>query len=199
MAEDQKRFEAAYSRGEKPWDSGVVSVELRSALDAGLLPGRTAFEFGCGTGTNAIALAKHGFAVTAADFVASAVETARENARAAGVEIDFRTGDITQMDLPGPYDVLFDRGVYHHIRTVNLAGFLEMLERATLPNARWLSLAGNAKEQSAYGPPRVHEHELRKELEPLFEILDLHEFRFGTDRDEFRPLAWSILMRRRPY
>ena len=43
----------------------------------------------------------------------------------------------------------------------------------------------------------VHEHEIRSELEPLFEILELREFRFDTNQSGFRPLAWAILARRK--
>src|SRR2546428_4645400 len=101
------------------------------------------------------------------------------------------------MDLGGPYDVVFDRGVYHGIRTGNLPGFLKMLERVTRKGTRWLCLAGNAKEPMVTGPPVVSEEEFRTELGPLLKILEVREFRFTLDREDFRPLAWSILMERR--
>lgn len=153
MSDDRLDYEAQYSKGDTPWDSGVASAELVRVLDAGLLPGVTALEIGCGTGTNAIELARRGYRVTAADFVELAVKSARAKARRSRVTIDFRVGDVTEMDLGGPYDVLFDRGVYHHIRTVNLRGFLKMLERVTRRGTRWLSLAGNANEPTKDGPP----------------------------------------------
>ena len=190
-------FEQSYRTGDTPWDSGVPSAELDRVLEAGLLPGKTVLEIGCGTGTNAIAFARRGYCVTAVDFVDLAVRRAREKARKAGVDIDFRVGDATRMDLGGPYDVVFDRGVYHGIRTGNLQGFLKMLERVTRSGTRWLTLAGNAKEPMVNGPPVVTEDEFRTKLEPLFKILEVREFRFTLDREDFRPLAWSILMERR--
>ncbi len=45
--------------------------------------------------------------------------------------------------------------------------------------------------------PVVSEDEFRTELEPLFKILEVREFRFTLDREDFRPLGWSILMERR--
>ena len=66
-----------------------------------------------------------------------------------------RIGDVTAMDLGGPYDVLFDRGVYHHLRRANLKSFQKMLARVTRPGSRWLSLAGNAGEKHDPGPPTV--------------------------------------------
>src|SRR5437867_12479013 len=90
------------------------------------------------------------------------------------------------MDLGGPYDVVFDRGVYHGIRNGNLPGFLKMLERVTRKGTRWLTLAGNAKEPMEDGPPVVSEEAFRTELGPLFKILEVREFRFTLDRENFR-------------
>jgi methyl halide transferase len=185
-----------YVDGDAPWDSGRPSSELIRVVQAGLLPGQTALEFGCGTGTNAVELARRGYQVTAVDLVDVAIDRAREKARRDGMTIDFRLGDLTQLNLGGPYDVLFDRGVYHTIRMRNLPGFLTTLQRVTRQGSRWLSLAGNPREPREAGPPTVREEEIRSELGPLFNILDLHEFRFDLGQN-FRPLAWSILMERR--
>jgi methyl halide transferase len=194
--EHGKILRERYMTGDVPWDSGRPSTELVRTLNAGLLPGRSALEFGCGTGTNAIELARRGYRVTAVDLIDIPVERAREKARQAGVTVDFRVGDLTRIELGDPYDVLFDSGVYHGIRTRNLAGFLETVERASRPGTRWLSLAGNASEPHPNGPPSVREEEFRTELGPLFSFLDVREFRFDL-RPDFQPLAWSILMERR--
>src|SRR3989442_8235763 len=88
-------------------------------------------------------LARRGYQVTAIDLVDLAVRRAKDKAQRAGVDIDFRVGDATRMDLGGPFDVVFDRGVYHGIRARNLSGFRKMLKRVTRPGSRWLTLAGN--------------------------------------------------------
>jgi methyl halide transferase len=185
-----------YLAGDVPWDSGRPSTELVRALDAGLLPGETALEFGCGTGTNGIELARRGYRVTAVDIADVAIDRAREKAHQAKVTVDFRAVDLTQMDFDNPYDVLFDSGVYHGIRTRDLAGFLKTVRRASRPGTRWLSLAGNAREPHPEGPPVVREEDFRSELGPLFNILEVREFRFDL-RPDFQPLAWSILMERK--
>jgi cyclopropane fatty-acyl-phospholipid synthase-like methyltransferase len=191
-------FSEMYAKGEIPWDSGKPSAELLRVIDAGQLPGKTLLEFGCGTGTNAIELTRRGYTVTAVDYVPQAAELAKKKIAEAKLKIDVRVADITtDVDLGGPYDVLFDRGVYHSVRLENLNGFRKTLERVTRKGTLWLSLAGNAKEQMENGPPRVHEHEIRAELEPLFEIIQLREFLIDTNKESFRPLFWSILMRRK--
>jgi len=190
-------FAERYAAGKTPWDSGTPSEELLRVLKDGKLTGNTVLDFGCGTGTNAIELAQRGFRVTATDIVTQAIQIARDKARTARVDVDLRVADVLRDDLGGPYDILFDRGVYHCLRTEDLKAFQEFLKRATRPGSSWLSLAGNSKEDTEPGPPVVSEQEIRKELEPLFDILELREFRFTTNDREFRPLGWSILMRRK--
>ena len=194
---DNTGFVDRYAHGEIPWDSGQPSKELVRLLDAGKLPGQTVLEIGCGTGTNALELARRGRTVTALDYVPQAIDAARAKARQAKLTVDFRVADVLQADLSGPYDILFDRGVYHHLRQENLPGFQQFLERVTRSGSRWLSLAGNAKEKHDPGPPVVSESELRAELEPLFQIVELREFRFTSGQNGFQPLAWSILLQRR--
>jgi len=190
-------FTERYLRGETPWDTGTTEEELLRALGAGKLTGKTVLEFGCGTGTNAVELARRGFVVTAVDIAEPAIRAAWDKARAAAVTVDFRVADVLKDDLDGPYDILFDRGVYHCVRTVDLKRFQEFLRKSTHPGSWWLSLAGNAKEDTDPGPPVVTETEIHTELGPLFDIVELREFRFATNKSGLRPLGWSILMRRK--
>jgi SAM-dependent methyltransferase len=185
-------FADRYLKGETPWDSGIPCEELLRVLDTRKLTGGTVLEFGCGTGANAIELARRGFVVTAADIAEPAIRTARDKARAAGVAVDFRVADVLQDDCDGPYDILFDRGVYHCVRTIDLKRFQEFLRKSTRPGSWWLSMAGNAKEDTDPGPPVVSEHDIRVELGPLFDLVELREFRFTTKKADFRPLGWVV-------
>ena len=185
-----------YAAGETPWDTGVPSTELIRTVADGEFPGKTVLEVGCGTGTNAVELARRGYRVTAVDLVELAIRKARDRAEAAGVTVDFRAGDATRMELGGPYDCLFDSGVYHGIRTRDLAGFLGALRRASHPGTRWLTLAGNPREGNDIGPPTVQEEEFRRELDPVFKILRVREYRLDLGPG-FRPLFWSILTEKR--
>jgi SAM-dependent methyltransferase len=190
-------FHDRYAQGQTPWDTGQPSRELLRVLEAGRLPGSTVLEIGCGTGTNAIELARRGFRVTAMDVVEQAVQAGREKARAANVTVDFRVADVLRDDPGGPYDILFDRGVYHCLREVDLAAFQRFLQRATHTRSWWLSLAGNANEELDDGPPVVRAEDIHAELGPLFDIVELREFRFSGKIAGHNPLGWSILMRRR--
>jgi len=128
------------------------------------------------------------------------LELAREKARQANVSIDFREGDVTQeIDLDGPFDVIFDRGLYHAVRDLpmGLTGLLKNIQRCSIPGALWLCLAGSANSEPECRAASIHEHELRDELEPHFDIIQLREFRAETNKPSIRPLMWSVLMRRK--
>jgi SAM-dependent methyltransferase len=58
-------------------------------------------DVGCGTGGDAVSLARHGFQVTAMDYSAVALTYARAKAAAAGVGVEFHQSD---MGLPLPFD-----------------------------------------------------------------------------------------------
>ncbi|MFE3743194.1 class I SAM-dependent methyltransferase [Streptomyces sp. NPDC059134] len=138
----RRALEDYYRDGRPPWDSGVTPPELVALVEGSgaLMPGQ-ALELGCGTGTNAVYLARKGWRVAAVDLVDRAVRQAREKAAAAGVDVPVVCGDATRLDevgLPGPYDLFFDLSCYcgipPHRRDAYAAG---LTERAA-PGARLL-------------------------------------------------------------
>ncbi|HUY87837.1 MAG TPA: methyltransferase domain-containing protein [Pirellulales bacterium] len=193
------RWENRYETGDTPWDTGRPSAELAAVLDRGAIQPCRAIELGCGTGTNAVYLAQRGFAVTAVDLSAAAIERARRRAFNAAVAVDFLVDDVCDLRAAlAPFDFVFDRGCYHCARRENLPGFLKTLERVTKPGAKYLLLAGNANEPTeAPGPPRVHEHEIRAELGGLFSVDSIRPFRFEDPGGAEGPLGWSCLLTRR--
>ena len=186
-----------YISRQTPWDSGVPSKELIRVLDTEKITPCRAGELGCGTGTNSIYLATRGFDTTGFDCSPAALEEARTKAAQSGAQAKFVEADLCRFNLQvEPFDFIFDRGCYHSVRTGDIAGFLRTLRRLSRPGTRYLVLTGNANEEGP-GPPRVHEHEIRIDLERLFEIQFVREFRFEVPDPPEGFLAWSCLMTRR--
>jgi 2-polyprenyl-3-methyl-5-hydroxy-6-metoxy-1,4-benzoquinol methylase len=72
-------YDAWYRFGTPPW-VGPARSELVGLFESGALsPGR-ALDLGCGTGDNAVFLARHGFNVTAVDFAPAAIAAGRAKA-----------------------------------------------------------------------------------------------------------------------
>ncbi|MFI9573409.1 class I SAM-dependent methyltransferase [Microbispora rosea] len=146
----RRELENYYRAGKPPWDTGVTPPELvalieghepgNGAVNGALPPGR-ALELGCGTGTNAIYLARHGWEVVAVDLVDRAIEQARERADAAGAAVRLLQGDATrldELDAPGPYDLFFDLSCYCGIPPHRRDAYAAGLTRRAAPGARLL-------------------------------------------------------------
>lgn len=192
-----------YIDANTPWDTGVPSGHLKSLLTEGFIKPCRVLELGCGIGTNAIFLAQSGFDVTAVDLAEEAIKRARMKADEAGVKVNFLQADVTSLPDLGLFSFAFDRGTYHIVRSINLAGFQSMLGRVLEAGGYYAVLAGNANEDAPpdKGPPRVGASELCAELEGTgFDLVRLIECKFHgvcIDGVEFEPLAWTALFRRR--
>ena len=106
-----------YALGFTPWDRGVAAPELVELIEGelALSPGR-ALDIGCGTGTNSVYLAQHGWQVIGVDIVPRALSAARHRAEAAGVSPTFVQGDVTRLDelgLDPGFTLLVDVGCFH--------------------------------------------------------------------------------------
>lgn len=105
-----------YFTGKTPWDTNITPPELVQLVESEGFRAGHALDLGCGTGTNAIYLAKHGFEVTGVDYVGHAIETARGKARALNAQIDFRVADVLAPGLVSkPFDLILDIGCFHSL------------------------------------------------------------------------------------
>ncbi|GAA0943317.1 class I SAM-dependent methyltransferase [Actinocorallia libanotica] len=137
-----RELEDYYRAGKPPWDTGVTPPELVALVEGhdAPPPGR-ALELGCGTGTNAIYLARQGWEVVAVDLIDRAIGQAREKADAAGAAVRLLHGDATRLDdldAPGPYDLFFDLSCYCGIPPHRRDAYAAGLTRRAAPGARLL-------------------------------------------------------------
>ena len=108
------------------------------------LKGKTALDVGCGAGLLAEPLARLGARVTGIDASPELVGAAQEHARAAGLEIDYRAGELA--NLTGRFDLITCMEVIEHVADASafVAALAERLEPDGLlilstPNATGLS------------------------------------------------------------
>jgi SAM-dependent methyltransferase len=103
-----KRFYAV-TGGMLAWYEGALSA---------LAPGARVLEYGCGPGSQAFHLARHGAHVVGIDISPVAIEKAAERGRAEDLEerLEFRVLDAENLDLPdGSFDVVCGSGILHHL------------------------------------------------------------------------------------
>ena len=164
---------------------------------AKLLKPTTAIELGCGSGADAVYLAKAGFDVTALDISPIALERAHARAQMENAAVHFVLANVFQYaETAGKFGLVYDAGFYEFARRKNLSQLLDALWRLTDPGSFYFTLVGNADEPSEDGPPGVTEREINLELGRLFEVVQLRPCRLESPRRAQGYLGWSCLMRR---
>lgn len=193
-----QRWDSRYRRDGSPgWDTGRPSTNLQKVLTDELVKPCRAAVLGCGTGNNAIYLARQGFDVSGVDIAPTALDLARVKAKQAGVEVNWLLADVTRAPKVRPFSFIFDRGCYHGVRQSDAAGYVATLRQLTHRGSRILILAGNANEEQHYGPPRVKEEEIRRDFAEGFRIVELRETKFDTQQPGGQgALAWFVLLER---
>lgn len=111
-------YALAYRTGRTPWDTGVTPPEVVDLIEGPrALPAGRALDLGCGTGTNVLYLAEHGWEAVGVEADVRAYDAARERIEGrdrAGVVL----GDVTRLDhagVSGPFDLVLDIGCFHSI------------------------------------------------------------------------------------
>lgn len=143
---DPARFEESYRdqrvvRGlpaATPWDIGGPQPVVQQLVAVGAVRGEV-LDPGTGPGHHAIHYASQGFSATGVDGSATAIDRARDNARQAGVSVDFQLADATKLDgLEGRFDTVVDCAFYHTFSTAPelQKSYVQALHRATRPGAR---------------------------------------------------------------
>ncbi|MCJ8500082.1 class I SAM-dependent methyltransferase [Desulfatitalea alkaliphila] len=129
-----------YLRGRTPWDTRITPPEVMAFLETAP-PGR-ALDLGCGTGTNAMTMARRGWHVTGIDFAPQAIWTARRRASRVKPAIDFRIGDVTDLQgVRGPFDYALDIGCLHALTTSQQNRYAAGLPALLRPGAKYMLYA----------------------------------------------------------
>ncbi len=167
-----------------PWDTGISPPELIDFIHKH--PTGRALDLGCGTGTNAITLAKHGWRVTGIDFAWRAVRAAQRKAKQAGLpQVCFHMGDVTRLKgISGPFDLILDIGCFHSLSQKDKQNYSRNLERLLAPGGSFL-LYGFLKEPGEERPGITE-----ADIKVFSSALELIWHQEGSDRASGGKSAW---------
>jgi cyclopropane fatty-acyl-phospholipid synthase-like methyltransferase len=166
-------FAMMYWLGLTPWEGHPLAAWLRGQIEepGGLAPGR-ALDVGCGTGDTSIYLASHGWMVTGIDFVKRALDRARAKTAAAGVQVEYRQADVTQLSTNGigrGFDLIVDNGCLHALSADQRDAYVREVSAAAAPGARLLILA--CAEGRRRGPSGIDRAEVERRFAPQWELI----------------------------
>ncbi len=183
-------FELRYLMGRSPWDTGITPPEVLAFLER-TPPGR-ALDLGCGTGTNAVEMARRGWEVTAIDFSSQATTAARRRAAAARLPVEVLTGDVSDLrGVHGPFDLVLDIGCFHALAPAAQGRYADHVIRRTLPGATYLLYTFLDDGRAPRGGRELPtEASLRRLFTPAFAVTSIDH---GTDRQ--RASAWFTFLR----
>ncbi|OBB27806.1 methyltransferase type 12 [Mycolicibacterium peregrinum] len=145
MSSRQRLFRWLYRVGFTPWDGHPLAHSLMSIVEGTthpLSPPGTALDVGCGTGDNAVYLARHGWRVTGVDYVAKPLKKAR--AKAAGLPAIFAKADVTQLSwsgIGGEFDLIVDSGCLHGMNADDRNAYVREVTAVAAPEAQLLIVA----------------------------------------------------------
>jgi len=192
-------YDAGYAVARMPWEIGP-RAELVELVRSGTVAPCRAVDLGCGTGANAVFLARHGFEVTGIDFSRVALAKARRAAERAGVELRLVADDLTAMrHRHAPFDLLVDYGSFDDITPSRRDAYVTNVVPLAAPGARFLLWAfewprGRRDRWVRLNP--LAPGEVDRRFGGAFDVERIG----GTDRPDFRRLIPGhavYLMRRR--
>jgi len=178
-----------------PWYSPKLDHDLKKTLEKIKPSQKIILNMGEGPGTQAIALAKMGYRVTATDISEAAIEKAKKLAGKENVNIDFIVDDITRSKLKKKFPMIFDRGVFHVLPPKERENYVKIVHNL-LDKDGILFLKCFSWKETRPGPHRFRPEEIREMFSKHFNIESIKETYFEGSLEDF-PKALFVIMRKK--
>jgi SAM-dependent methyltransferase len=126
------RFDYVYKSGAAPWVIGAPQPAIVELERAGRIRGPV-LDVGCGTGEHTILLTRLGYDVLGVDSAPTAIEQARQNAAANGVDARFEVADAMALGDGRGYETIVDSALFHIFDDADRARYVASLHAACRP------------------------------------------------------------------
>ena len=156
-----------------PWFTPELDHDFSAALKSLGIGSGHVLDIGTGPGTQAIALAELGFDVVASDISESAVRKAEVRAKQKGLTIRFVKDDILATCLKGPFDAIFDRGIFHVFPPEKRSAYVQNVGGLLKKGGYLFLKCFSDKEPAGEGPYRISETEIHGSFTPAFQVLTI--------------------------
>jgi SAM-dependent methyltransferase len=173
----RERFNDAYETGTPPWVIGEPQPAIAALERTGRIRGKV-LDAGCGLGEHTILLTALDYDVLGIDYAPNAIEQARANAAAKGIDARFEVADATNFDAEPGYDTVIDSALFHIFGDdTDRARYVASLHRAIRPGGV-LHLLALSDAGRGFGP-QVSEAQIRDAFADGWELeaLDVTTYR----------------------
>jgi SAM-dependent methyltransferase len=182
-------WEQRYQSHDMPWEKGEPSPGLVDFLNRPRLQPGAVLVPGCGTGHDARAWARAGFAVTGCDTAPSALRLSREKTAAAGLSIEFLEADFLRDPPPRLFDWVFEHTLFCAIEPHERPDYVDAVRRWLKPGASYLAV--NYLIPDKDGPPfGTTRAELWDRFSPHFDLLEEWVPRSYPNRTNLELMLW---------
>lgn len=183
-------FDAAYLEV-PPWEIGAPQPVLADLAQEGWFEGPV-LDVGCGTGENALELARYGLEVMGIDSSPGAIEQAKQKAAQRSLSVEFSVRDAHELaSLSRRFPTVVDSALLHVIS--GKTSYAEQLSAVLEPDGRLLLLEISDAADIPY--PKITEAEIRTAFSaPLWQIESLGTATYETHIGTFP--AWLGVVRR---
>jgi 2-polyprenyl-3-methyl-5-hydroxy-6-metoxy-1,4-benzoquinol methylase len=148
-------------------------------------------DVGCGTGENALELARRGIEVLGIDAAPRAIGKAIEKARERGLGAEFLLADALALgNLRRRFRTVIDSGLFHVFDDGERPVFAASLASVLEPGGRYHLLCFNEHVPGVQGPRRVTQDEIRATFVEPWSVVEIVATVFETNLPEGAVPAW---------
>lgn len=177
-----------------PWYNPELDHDFAAMLkqlELPMNPAKRALDLGTGPGTQAIALSKLGYLVTATDISDSAILKAAERARRENLQIDFLVDNILESHLREKFDLIIDRGCFHVLPKDLQSVYVRQVRGLLVEDGLLFLKCFSDLQPGDAGPYRFAPSQLRSEFEGDLNVLKIVRSEF---RGKLKPNPQALFM-----
>jgi SAM-dependent methyltransferase len=177
--------------GTPPWDIGRPQPTFVQLAETGEIEG-SVIDVGCGTGENALFLARLGHEVWGIDLSPMAIRKAIAKSEERGIKVNFLTHNAFQLaDLNRRFDSAIDSGLFHTFDDEERELFQQSLSAALRPGGTYFMMCFSEREPAGWGGPRrVTQSEIRHTFHLGWRVNYIREAKFETNIHRAGGMAW---------
>ena len=181
----ERKYEAPFVIQNRLPDENLVEILNNNQI-------KSALELGCGEGRNAVYMAKNDVTVSAVDLSDKAINNAKIFANENSVSIDFKCGNVFDMQFENLFDFVYDSGMFHHLAPHRRLSYLDLLNRY-LKNKGYFALccfaegedcADEVNDYDFYKSRRVGVAFSKERLEEffgeMFNVIEIRRYKNGV-------------------